>query len=314
MRRLAVIVGLLVAPLLLRAQQGRPVFRAESNAVLVDVVVTNGRSSVPNLTPADFDLTDNGVKQTVTDLDFGKLPMDVRIVFDMSGSVKDAELAKHVHAMTQVGAALKPGDRCEAWAFARRTFDVAALSEPPMNVHLSRAASDGTSFFDAVSVAMITAPRPGRRQLAIILTDGYDTSSFFDAPALMRAAQHTDAVVYTVAPPATFQPARTVTVTSTTTRPGSAPMLPQPVGTTSAGSAAKVLETLAKATGGRLVTLDSNGDVGASFLKAIDEFRQSYLLRYIPQGVASAGWHTLAVSVRGKKYTVRAKQGYEGRK
>jgi VWFA-related protein len=311
MRRLAVIVCLVAGPVLGSAQQERPVFRADANAVLVDVSVTDGRSSVANLTPADFVLLDNGVQQTVTDLDFGHLPMDVRIVFDTSGSVNDAQLAKHVHAMAQVGAALKPGDRCEAWSFARRMVDVVPLSDPPINAHVSRVGSDGTSFFDAVSVAMITIPRPGRRQLTIVLTDGYDTSSFFDNPALMRAAQHTDAVVYAVAPPASqgapMMSPLLMSGSGTVTVIGSAS------GSTTAGSATRVLDALARTTGGRMLALDKNGDIGASFLKAIEEFRQSYLLRYRPEGVAPEGWHTLTVSVRGtKKYTVRAKQGYEG--
>jgi VWFA-related protein len=316
MRRLAVIACLAAAPILGRAHQDRPVFRADANAVLVDVSVTDGRTSVANLTPADFIVLDNGVQQTVTELDFGRLPMDVRIVFDTSGSVSDAQLAKHVHAMTQVGAALKPGDRCEAWAFARHMVDVVPLSDPPIDAHLSRSGSDGTSFFDAVSVAMITVPRPGRRQLTIVLTDGYDTSSFFDGPALARAAQHTDAVVYAVSPPApAVSSGMSITLPPSVAGAGNVIMTHPPPSAATAGSATRVLEALAKTTGGRLLTLDNKGDIGASFLKAIEEFRQSYLLRYRPEGVTSEGWHTLAVSVRSaKKYTVRAKQGYEGGK
>jgi VWFA-related protein len=151
--------------------------------------------------------------------------------------------------------------------------------------------------------------------LTIVLTDGYDTSSFFDGPALTRAAQRSDAVVYVVAPPS-------ISVSSATpsfsVRSGSGSVTMIGGGTavgTSGGSATKVLDALARTTGGRMLTLDKNGDIGASFLKAIEEFRQSYLLRYRPEGVAPEGWHTLTVSVRGsKKYTVRAKQGYEGGK
>jgi VWFA-related protein len=214
--------------------------------------------------------------------------------------------------MTQVGTALKPGDRCEAWQFARRMVDVMPLSDPPFDAHVSRVGLDGTSFFDAVSVAMITAPSPGRRQLTIVLTDGYDTSSFFDGPALMRAAQRTDAVVYVVSPPAiSVLPPGVVSLVSGMDR---VTVVPSP-GSASAVPPARVLDALAKTTGGRLMTLPSSGDIGASFLKAIEEFRQSYLLRYRPEGVDSEGWHTLTVSVRGtKKYTVRAKLGYEGRR
>jgi tetratricopeptide (TPR) repeat protein len=44
---------------------------------------------------------------------------------------------------------------------------------------------------------------------------------------------------------------------------------------------------------------------------ALDEFKQSYVLRYTPQGVIPAGWHALSVSVpRSSGATVRARPGY----
>jgi len=267
-----------------RADQDRPTFRATSEAVLVDVSVTDGRSSVANLKPADFEVFDNGVAQTVTDLDFGHLPVDVRLVFDISGSLSDDDLAKHTRAMRQLESALQPGDRCEASAFSRRAAEIAPLAEPPVEINIGRGsrARDGTAFFDAVALAMVTSPTPGRRQLTIVLSDGNDTSSFYDAPALLRAAQRTDAVVYGIAPAALS--------------PGT-----------------RVLETLAATAGGRLIRLEPNGNLGASFLKALEEFRQSYVLHYTPRGVERAGWHDLVVSVRGnKKYMIRAKKGYDG--
>jgi len=295
-------------------QTQRPIFRADVNAVLVDVVVTDGHSSVPNLTAADFDVLDNGVKQTVSDVDYGRLPIDVRIVFDTSGSVSDAQLAKHVRAMAEVGGVLKSGDRCEAWSFARRSHDVVPLSEPPIDAHLTRVGSDATSFFDAVSMAMITAPRPGRRQLTIVLTDGFDNSSFFDQATLMREAQHTDAVVYTISPPLpSFAPSPMVNLGAILAGGGIVTVNGAGVSAGPTPSMPKVLDAVAKVTGGRLMLLDAKGDIAASFIKAIDEFRQSYVLHYSPEGVAPEGWHALTVTVRGnKKYTVRAKQGYEG--
>jgi len=278
----AMIALVIAAAVAGRADQERPTFRATSDAVFVEVAVTNGKSSVANLTPADFLVVDNGVPQTVTDLDFGHLPVDVRLVFDVSGSLSDEDLARHMRAMRQLESALKPGDRREVSAFTRWPVQIAALASPPLEVNINRSSREGTAFFDAVAMAMVTSPIPGRRQLTIVLSDGNDTSSFYDAPALLRAAQRTDAVVYGIAPSAV-------------------------------GSGTKILETLATTAGGRLIRLEPNGNLGASFLKALDEFRQSYVLHYTPRGVERPGWHELAVSVAGnKKYTIRAKKGYDG--
>jgi hypothetical protein len=50
------------------------------------------------------------------------------------------------------------------------------------------------------------------------------------------------------------------------------------------------------------------------FLRALDDFRTSYVLRYAAEGVARAGWHEIAVRVikPGTRYDVRARKGYGG--
>lgn len=281
-------------------QQGRPVFKADVDAVLVDVAVTDGKRSVPNLTPADFLVTDNGVEQTVTGLDFGRIPMDVRLIFDTSGSLSEAQLARHTRAMRQVSEALSAADRCEVLQFRSHAVRVTPLQSPPVDVMIDRSGPEGTAFFDAVSLAMITGPRPGRRQLTILLSDAADTASFFDWPALEHAAERSDAVLYTVSP--IVAGGRTIDDPPFQGRLSSNDVTTR-----------MMLERLAAATGGRLVELAGNGDIGASFLQALEEFRQSYVLRYSPAGVARPGWHTLTVTIRGgKKYNVRAKRGYDG--
>ncbi len=264
------------------------VFRAAADVVSVEVAVTDGNKSVASLQPANFEVLDNGVAQRVTDIDFGKLPMDVRFVLDTSGSITETQLAQHTRAIQQVSAALRPDDRCEVSQFRRRATDVAPLHPPPLTATIARTGTDGTGFYDAVSLAMITNPQPGRRQLTIVLTDGIDTSSFFDFGTLMDAARRTDAVVYTI-----------------TSDLGPSNMY--------AADGMRSLKAVVALTGGRAVQLESNADLSASFLKTIEEFRQSYVLHYTPSGVARPGWHTLVVHVRAdKKYDIRAKQGYDG--
>ncbi len=53
----------------------------------------------------------------------------------------------------------------------------------------------------------------------------------------------------------------------------------------------------------------------AAFLRALEDFRTSYVLRYTLEGVSSAGWHDVAVRVvkPGTRYQVRARRGYVGR-
>lgn len=50
-----------------------------------------------------------------------------------------------------------------------------------------------------------------------------------------------------------------------------------------------------------------------SFARILDEFRQSYVLRYSPQGVAAPGWHAVTVQVPAQPaLTIKARSGYYG--
>ena len=58
-----------------------------------------------------------------------------------------------------------------------------------------------------------------------------------------------------------------------------------------------------------------NQDLGPAFVRALNDFRTSYVLRYAIQGQAKAGWHELQVRVtRPGEYEVRARKGYFGDK
>src|SRR5215471_17354195 len=65
----------------------RPTFRAFTDVVSVDVSVKNGRVPVGGLTPADFELRDNGVVQAIDAVSIETVPIDVTLIVDLSGSV-----------------------------------------------------------------------------------------------------------------------------------------------------------------------------------------------------------------------------------
>jgi hypothetical protein len=46
------------------------------------------------------------------------------------------------------------------------------------------------------------------------------------------------------------------------------------------------------------------------FLRILNEFRQRYLVTYIPMGVSEDGWHKLEVRVKNRSAKVRARPGY----
>ena len=57
--------------------------------------------------------------------------------------------------------------------------------------------------------------------------------------------------------------------------------------------------------------LQRNANLADSFVQMIDAFRASYVMRYVFQGKAKAGWHDVAVRLkRPGRYDVRWRRGY----
>lgn len=286
MTRTAVIVACVLAPAGL--QQGPPpTFGASSDAVTVDVAVFNGHGVVRGLRIDDFELRDNGVRQTLTAADYNVLPIDLRLVFDISGSISEEHLARYERTMQEVAATLQRDDRCEIITFNTRIADAAARQHPPVTIKVRRQGEDGTAFFDAVSLAMVTIRVPDRRQVTIVLSDAKDNASFFDEDTMLDVARLTDAVVYTILPEDPKQ---------------------------SRAVSKNRLQAVALLTGGQFVeTHEAN--VGNAVINALREFRFSYRLFYTPAGVPMAGWHKLDIRVRdGEGYRLRAKDGYFSRR
>ena len=263
--------------------QAPPKFGMSSHGVEVPVAVFDGDRVVANLKPEDFDIRDNGVRQKATMADLNTLPIDLRLVFDTSGSISEDDLARYLKTMRKVTAVLEPRDRCEIVTFNARIAEAAARQSPPITINLKREGGDGTAFFDAVSLSLVTIATLDRRQITIVLSDAMDNASFFDESALLEVARTTDAVVYTILP-----------------------------GDPTVGRNVSVsrLRAVSLLTGGRLIQTPEQ-TVDNRVNEAIHEFRQSYYVRYEPEGTPTKGWHKLDVKVRG--YKVKAKAGYFAR-
>lgn len=263
--------------------QTPPTFGTSTHGVPVLVAVFDGDRVVANLTPRDFEIRDNGVSQTATAADLQKLPIDLRLVFDTSGSISEDDLARYLKTMRKVTSALEPRDRCEIVTFNARIADAASRQSPPITIDLKREGADGTAFFDAVSLSLVDIATPERRRITIVLSDALDNASFFDEAALLDVARHTDAVVYTILP-----------------------------GDPTVGRNVSVsrLQAVSLLTGGRLIRTPEQ-TVGTRVNEAIQEFRQSYLVQYVLAGTPTKGWHKLDVKVRG--YKVKSRLGYFAR-
>ena len=261
--------------------QQPPAFRSSVEAIRVDVLVSRGGRPVTGLTPADFEIRDDGVVQQVEHAFLEEIPLNVVLALDASSSVA-GERARHLKAASRgLLDRLKADDQA-----ALVTFGDAVVVGSPLTRDRSsiREALDAvvpfgdTSLIDAGHTAMLLGESQPGRALVIVFSDGVEVTSYLAAQAVLDTAKRSDAVVYGVA----------------------------------LKSLGPFLKDLTDASGGELFEIQSSGELDAAFAKVLDQFRHRYLLSYTPRGVKRGGWHRLQVRVRQGGTTVRARPGYLG--
>ena len=261
------------------AQQ--PAFSTKVEAVRVDVLVLENGRPLTGLTPADFDIADNGVPQQVDFVSFEQIPLNVVLALDMSDSVAGERLEQLRDAGGAVLEGLAKNDQAALVTFsnvvslgAPLTADVAAARHALADAH----GFGETSLVDGVYAAMMVGESDVGRALLIVFSDGLDTASWLQADAVLDSAKRSDVVAYSAAID------------------------------TVAG--APFLRELSALTGGTLYKIESTRDLRAAFLRILEEFRHRYLVSYTPQGVSKDGWHRLDVRVKNRRATIKARPGY----
>jgi VWFA-related protein len=298
---IACLGAVVLAGLDLTAQSSR--FKSQVAGVRVDALVTSGRRPVTELGAANFELRDNGVLQTITDVHHETLPLNVICAFDVSGSVAGVPLGHLKEGLRGVISALGADDRAALLTFADRIQLHSALTADRPRL---RALADGvtaggtTSLFDAVFAALALREADAGRTLLLLFSDGRDTSSWLTARKLIDSARRTDVVIY----PVTLRTIMPLVMVQ------GRPLIhrrqgPEP--------SERLLAALAEETGGRVVYATDEAALEKTFLEVLSEFRQRYVLSYTPTGVSDSGWHTTEVRLRGRSGEVRARRGYFAR-
>lgn len=272
----ALVASIVAMPL---AQQAT--FRGRIDIVRVDALVTNRGKPVLGLTAADFEISDNGVRQQVDLVSSDEIPIIATMALDISASLDGPRLDQLRTAGSALLRALKSDDQSALVTFSH-ALD---LGSKPTTDHASVlrvlddvGAEGRTSLYDATYAGLALSVSDTARSMLLVFSDGFDTSSWLTPDAVMDTAKRSQAVVYGVA------------VRGRIKNP--------------------FLDSIADLTGGALIQVESTKNLDAVFLQILDEFRHRYLISYRPRGVTAAGWHKLEVKAKGG--TVRARQGYIG--
>ncbi|HEX5216101.1 MAG TPA: VWA domain-containing protein [Vicinamibacterales bacterium] len=294
-----VVVATLFAAVPAARQQAT--FRARTDVVPVDVSVKDRQRPVTGLRAEDFQLVDNEITQQVTEVSYGKVPIDITVVLDLSRSVTGLLLQRLRTAIRQLMTDLGKDDRLKLVTFntrVSRTIDFTNNLEA-VDLALRQAVpGGGSSIWDAVGVSLVAASHPDRRQMIVVFTDASDITSALDEGMLLDVARRTNASVFSVVPTAVtaIRGGRVVSSGITTSREG-----------------LQTFRALATETGGAYIAVAAGNstDLTATFRRALDDFRTTYVLHFTPTGVPREGFHELRVSVKGRSnLDIRARRGY----
>ena len=295
-------IGFLLSAALLSPQQSpqQPVFRSRMDVVTIVAAVHSGKRPVGGLGAADFEVRDNGVPQVITSLAVERVPLDLTLVLDLSMSVDGPLLDRLKTAVRDTAGLLGPSDRIRLIAVSHSLQEVFDLRAPGQPMPLDGLTAGGaTSLYDALGAAMMRPSEPGRRQLVMAFTDGRDSTSILDKARTVELARLTDVVVDVVVP-----------VTNKVIGTGAFANIPaqQP-----SDDVPAILSEVVGPTAGQVLKLQTGDSISGTFKKLLDDFRASYVLQYVPQGVSPAGWHDVNVTVtKPGRYDVRARKGYSG--
>jgi hypothetical protein len=184
--------------------------------------------------------------------------------------------------------------------FNVRPTVLVGFSDPPdrLNSAMSTVTSEGSSaVFDTLALALTAPAPPDRRQLIVLFSDGVDTSSITDPARLLDLVHRTTPTVAVVL---AATPASTSVFRAPTSVVGPA--------------FRRVYDRLAAETGGLVVPVEPGDSLSTRFRRVLDEFRSSYVLHFVPQGVERSGFHKLTVRVRRQDgLELRARAGYRWR-
>lgn len=271
-------------------------FRTGADGVSVNVSVRLRSQPIVNLTAADFELADNGVRQTITSVSLGSIPVDLTVVLDTSGSVIGKAFEQLTEDVRRIVGMLRPEDRLRILTFGSTVKETQPMQEAGRAVVFETVPSGATAFFHAILAALLPESTPGRPHLVVALSDGADNVSLLDAGDIDRIARRSDAVLHVV-------------LRGQAERVDRSHVGWVPFDETSAGTSRRPLRATAEATGGRLREERGETSIADAFRQVLDEFRSGYVLYFSPTDRA-AGWHELTVRVPSGKYDVRSRKGY----
>ena len=338
---------------------GVPVQQAPKNEIKVQVAlvttpvtVRDSRDDmIHDLGARDFQVRDNGIPQIISHFDLGGDPLS--LVFLMETSSRIEPLMPEIRktgilftqtVMGQTGEAAVLGFNDAVDKLQDFTSNADTIENTIANLRLG---TSGSKLFDAMAAGMemlssrpqVTAEKPGRRRVLLILSEAVDEGSEKNLGEVLRQAQLANVTIYSVGLSTTRAelqakpkaPQRPNLPVGSVPPPPGVPATPTYEDNYRYGGAdlmaavvwlvqhihdqvkGNPLEVAAAGTGGAHLSTFKDRSIEKAVDEIGGELHSQYTLSYTPTDADATGYHEIKVSVLrsdAKNLKVRARPGY----
>jgi Ca-activated chloride channel family protein len=261
------------------------------------ITVERGGRQALDLGRDDFTVLDQGVPQPVVTFGRGDVPFTAVLLVDSSDSMYGGDLEKALEGAKAFFAAMAPLDQAKLMLFSDHVrLETPFTSVQPLLTLGLRGvtAAGGTALNDALYLAVKRLETRRGRKIAVLLSDGVDVESVLSI-AETRAIARRQVTLYWLRLPGEGK-GKKVMVQSAWRDPAEHE---REIGQLRAA----VLES-----GGRVLDLDSVGQIPATLTTLLRELRDQYVLGIAPHTGSRGAWHEIKVQVREGE--ARTQDGY----
>jgi Ca-activated chloride channel homolog len=275
-----------------------PRFRGGIDLVSLNVTVMDGTRYVSDLAEEDFEVYEDGARQSITFFSRVQQPIALAILLDTSASMNE-RLQTAQEAAIGFARRLRREDVIEVIDFDSQvrilqsfTNDVAALEKAIRGTDVN----GSTSLYNAIYISLkelkkikANSAEEIRRQAIVVLSDGDDTSSLVPYEEVLDLAKRSETAIYAIG-----------------LRPGGAYR-------SEFKEAEFVLKQLSQETGGRAYFVQTAAELPKIYDQISEELANQYSLAYSSKNpLRNGAWRRIVVRVAKPNLVARTRQGYYG--
>ena len=280
--------------------------RVEVSLVTVGVRVTDSRGrDVQGLKAEDFTILEDGVRREVAFFSGETQPMTLGILLDSSGSMeynRKIDRAKEA-ARALVGGALA-GSEFFYIDFDERVTPASDFTTDRLKIESAieqTSAEGGTSLYDALLQGLTMTDRARLPlQALVVISDGADQHSKSNLEEILDIVRKSEIQIYTIG---YFSPEEERLFRT----PGTQLSLTNGVAVDNPRIA---LEKIARESGAASFFPASDKELAEAIVKINEDLKTQYTISFYPASSDRNRYHSLKVTVRGNRYTVRARPGF----